>query len=591
MGIRGLLKLINENRSAVCERSQVPGELVVDGYAILHELYDCHNHLDWGSGGRYALQHSVTVKYFEALVGAGVRPIVVVDGGGCATQHEDTVYRRNRNIVDIPGLLEKHHRKEAASHTMPVMAREVFVTSLKSMEMDVHVADGKAIKTIVRLANHYNCPVLTNNTNYCVCGLASGVIFYKHFDVSSCMVDIYRQSKLVQFCRMRNPDLVYAILAVMGDGSDTSLPYLYHGRIKARIKDSLKSVDTSYRSWVCDIVDFLQAKRIASYDEFKAKLKALDFGKQGEKLVSNCQKIDQLNMYYSKLDQLSTEELKVSTTMQCSKPCDLPIPILERYRNGTFPVLGMNAITLGKCVLEQFVGDQEQPPFTALGLPVRQVIYGLLSTLMNRKEIEEYHRATNGSLCYEAHRVGPVCKYGDLDVTKIRPSDEKTQAVQVICEVLECTEDIMHQLKGESDKSLTIVSLATRYWAKQLLKRDPLPNPKQLIKALVINFFLNLSDPEVHRQPVIDKTSFFKSDWIKVYHALLEWQSLYCNVCSLNFVLQQPLEMRSPSFLFDGPLIIFLALNDTPQIIDTYIHRLEPDVKVHYEKVLQIVSL
>ena len=105
MGIKRLLQLITENRDSICTAPcRIRGELIVDGYGVLHELYEKHN-LDWGNGGRYAEQYRVTVDYFEALISGGIRPIVVVDGGGCIVQHNDTVYRRNRDIVSIPKQL------------------------------------------------------------------------------------------------------------------------------------------------------------------------------------------------------------------------------------------------------------------------------------------------------------------------------------------------------------------------------------------------------------------------------------------------------------------------------------------------------
>lgn len=356
----------------------------MDGYGILHELYDVHS-LDWANGGRYAEQHRVTVDYFEALIRAGVKPIVVVDGGGCAVQNNDYVYRRSRNIVDIPQCLEKHHKGQKASHTMPIMAREVFVSSLREKNIDVYVADGKAAKTVVYLANYYQCPVLTNNTNYCVLGVVGGVVFFKHLDITS-DICVFEQTKLVEFCKLRNPDLVYAILAILGDGSDVSVPFLYHGRIRAQIQDCIKGCDMHGRSWVLNVADFLRIKGIASFDEFKHKLKSFDFGRQCEKLLNNCHQVEEnyIHTYYTTATTLKVDELKESTTIKCSKPCDLPVHILQKYRSGTFPVLIIDAMTLGQCLLEQLVGDQEQPPYSMLGLPVRQLMYGLASSLMKQ---------------------------------------------------------------------------------------------------------------------------------------------------------------------------------------------------------------
>ena len=602
MGIKGLMKLINENEASICTpTSTIQGRLIVDGYGVLHELYEKYE-LDWANGGCYAAQHRVTVEYFEAIVNAGGRPIVVVDGGGSEAQHADTVHRRQKEMQKTPehvrnwheGTPAPHSSHAAAPHTLPIMAREVFVSSLKEKNIDVYIADGKAIKTIVSMSNHYRCPVLTNNTYYCVCNV-SGVVFFKKFDISSCKAAVYDQTKLAAFLKVSNPDLVYAIVAVIGDGSEKSVPFLYHGRIKANIEDCVKKyigTDIRHRSWVLNVADFLTANKIQSFADFKliSSKDPSNFGGMWKRVLENCQKVEDIYINnYALGKTLGIEELKASSSIECSKPCPLPVPVLEAYRRGAFPVLAVNAVTIGKCALEQIVGDKEQPPIPVLGRPVRELMYGIASRLMNgegRARILEFHR-TNKNMEYDAHIAVPQCDYKELHIPNIYTMEKEIRerlAVQAICKVLQCPEDILAICSLE--KSLSLVALATRRWAQYVIAREPMPNPSQVVKALVVNFFLNLSDPDNYRPPTIDESKYSDPDWIKAYHALLEWQSLYRNVCSLNAILCQPLEMQSSSFLFDGPLVIFLALHSSPDIIDTYARKIDSSKRTLYKQIL-----
>lgn len=597
MGIKDLLKLIRENEKELCtEPRPIRGEVIVDGYGLLHDLYVKYN-LDWANGGCYAEQHRVTLNYFEALVKGGVKPIVVVDGGGCEKQHEDTVYRRKRDILEIPVQLQEQHNCGETSHLLPVMAREIFVASLKEKNIDVYVADGKATRTIVRLANYYHSPVLTNTTNYCVCGLEGGVILFEHFDHKTCEAIIYEQARLVKFCEFANPDLVFALVAIMGDGSDTSVRYFYHGRIKRTIEAHMIGKVLYGRSRVRNVIDFLRIMAFTSFDAFKRNLDPFQLiGKQLAEFSENCLKAED-TYNYSSVNTLSVDELKVSTTLKCSKPKDLPVPVLQAYRNGSLPFLAINAMTIGKCVLEQVVGDLEQPPPPVLGRPVRQLLYGLVSSLMNqegRAGIREFYRSCTGKLDYEPHDVVPRCQHNELSISNIYTLEEgirKPLAVQAICEVLQLPEDTVHKLEGLSDKSLSLVTLVTCHWARYLVEKEPIPNPDQLIEALVVNFFFNLSDPdhEAYRPSAISESKFSDPYWIKTYHTLLEWQNLYYSVCSINSVLCEPLEVRSPAFLFDGQLVFFLALHSSPDIIHTYAAKLEPGEKEQYKKVLDLV--
>jgi hypothetical protein len=591
MGIKGLLKLVSDNEKEICtEERQIVGELIVDGYGILHQLYVKHG-LDWANGGCYSRQHKVTVDYFEAMLKEGVRPIVVVDGGGCEKQHSDTVHRRGKDIADIPKQLEQHHDNTQSSHAhlLPILARQVFMSSLQEMKIDVCVADGKATRTIVLLAKYYRCPVLTNSSNYCVCGVEGGVIFFEHFDENTCKAIIYEQWRLIKFCRLGNPDLVYAIVALMGDGNVMSVPYSYHGKVRTTIEAYITGKVLYGRSPILNIADFLRIKKIGTFDAFKHDLESFAIN-WGDKLHTSCLTAEK-TYNYSSANAVSLDNLKVSTSIESLESKGVPVEVLEAYRNGTFPVLALNAMTIGKCVLEQVVGDLEQDPPPVLARHVRQFIYGLVPST----KIIEYHRSITGGLKYEPHEVAPqLMKHQDLTVTNIYGMDKAVRehlAMRTICEILKCPDDIVHELESKDDRSLTLVTLVTRYWSSHITEKEPIPNPSQLISALVINFFFDLaiSEPENYRQLLTAESRFSDPYWMKVYHALLEWQNLYSNVCSLNAMVCQPLASHSPRFLFDGLLVFFLALHPSPDIIKTYVDKLDHVRRLQYEKVMALV--
>ena len=88
---------------------------------------------------------------------------------------------------------------------------------------------------------------------------------------------------------MHNPDLLCAVWAIMGEGS--SIPFLYHGRIKAQIQDSLQGTSLKGRPFVLNVIDFLRKKSFASFDECKNP-RLLNFGRQYEDFLENCRKIE-----------------------------------------------------------------------------------------------------------------------------------------------------------------------------------------------------------------------------------------------------------------------------------------------------------
>ena len=65
--------------------------------------------------------------------------------------------------------------------------------------------------------------------------------------------------------------------------------------------------------------------------------------------------------------------------------------------------------------------------------------------------------------------------------------------------------------------------------------------------------------------------------WIKVYHAILEWQSLYHDVCSLNSMLCSPFLKLPPTNILNAPFVMELALNPCPGLILTCQARLSQE--------------
>ena len=578
----------------------VRGKLLVDGYSILHELYDkCK--LEWASGGCYADQHKATVEFFDVLVNAGIEPIVILDGGGTEANIHDTIHRRNEEINDIPGQLRKLHEnsdsKDYRDHTLPLLSKEVYKASLKHIEkLQVVVADGKARETVVSLANHYGCPVLTNNPNYCVSGVSGGVIFFKYFNSTTCSAPVYKQAELVRHLKLRNPDLILAIVAIMGDGSKTSIPFLYHGRIKADIQSVCPDARSSERPWVLNIVDYLNAKHIHSFQHFKSQVMKFNFGrKQCQDLAENCRTIEEVFVSLSRT--IAVETLMESTTI-ASSMTELPTEIVRKYRLGNYPETVLSAVCVGKCTLDIYVGDRDQPPVSRLGLQVRQTMYGLVIPLMARvirRGVDEYYRSdelnsTNKLWEYAAHKIQPILKYENLSTEKIFTLDNvkrKKAAEMAICDVLTSPPVILLKFNRNFDSTYLLAILATHYWAQHLLQQQELNQPEQLIKSLVLNFFIRLEEDKKE----IQQSLYSNPSWIKVYHALLEWQALYRDVCGLNSMLLCPFLELHPTNILDSSFVIELALHPDPNITATFQDRMTKEQQDLYDRIITFFKL
>ena len=601
MGVKGFLHVIDSNLSSVCgPLSNVEGRLVIDGINLLHELYVQH-HLDWANGGCYAKLREVTLELFGNFLSAGVRPIIVLNGAGVQSQLEETVYRRNRSIGDIPESIKKAHTAPEGGletrHFLPILAHPTFVNALKEIrDVTLICADGKANKTVVQLANHYGCSVLVNDTSYCVFDVQGGIIFYKYLKVGpgTCKAYVVNRDRLFRsHFKLNDLSLVFAMVAILGDGSDASVQGLYYG--KSALKQTIDRTPgvEGGRNWPLSVAQFLRSFR--NFEQFKHEISTIRvYARVKSQLNDNCQKAEKL---YTTTSTISCESVCDTTMIMCSYPCDVPSPLLRQFRDGSLPNFLMNAIALGQNCLCQQIGDVHQQAVVMLGRPIRAAAYGFASGLMDpckSDSIREHHRCNVDAhlqLNYSAHIVHPTCKMRELMVTNIAQLNKESRislAKQAILTILECNWDKVSTFDNDSERSWMLVVALTHFWANHQLRGRCLPNPERIVRSMVYSFVTCSSgvhgENQKQQEPL--PNTFRDPNWIKAYHAGLEWQSLYRDTVGLNAILMKPFDMLSPACLYNGKVVIHYAIRSG---LESHVQRLPPKEKVLYDKLLSAV--
>ena len=616
MGIKKLREFITAYRDHLyTPAAPIKGKLLVDGWSVLHELYSEYK-VEWAFGGCYAEQLKATVHFYETLVRAGVEPIVIVKGGGSETLIDDAICRRSSNINNILGDLRKQHEnsdcKEYAYHQLPILTGHVYISSLKQLDgVQVYIADGKSHATIVQLANSYSCPVLTNSTNYCVNGVGEGVIFIDNLEfgpdrlkfgsrefvandlkLDTCFAPIFKQSELVRLLYLQNPDLIYVIVAIIGDGQNTLIPFLYHGRIKAVIEEVCTAMCTDPKcSWFFNIAVYFRACNCQSFKDFMDRIDSFNFGRQHHKLEENC--CTAFEVYNTPKSDLNIEILKTTSTLQCfSSSESFNKHVVKMYREGSYSYIVIDAVCVGKCALNPDIGDADQPPVQQIGRHVRSVMYGLAMPLSIRKRriIEEYYRSDkpdDTKWDYVPFKVQPLSKYVHLSVDRIFDLDgerREREAKVTICDVFEMPMDTLREFSGALDNKYLLGILTTHYWAQHLFHSNQLDDPDQLIKALVLNFFFC---PE--RRDIQQGQQYWCPKWVKVYHALLEWQSLYRDVCALNSMLLSPFIELPLKNIVHGSFVTELTLISGSERIFIYQGTLPQVEQELYDRIVRIL--
>ena len=575
MGVGGLKKLIEsrENIDACCPWQQIGGKLIVDGNDLLHELYRDRK-LDWAHGGQYPQLRATVIEFFGALQRQGVQPIVLLDGGGDESFIEDLVHRRNLSIRELP----EHRRQELANphsntrHYLPLLAGVVLANTLEELRVPIYFAYGKADPTIVRLANHYRCPVLGCDSNYCLYNLEAGYIHYQCLKWRERQITarVFNQDSFAQNFRLQEPMLCLLLPALLGDGSDKSIRYIY-GALKPLLQQDVPKC----------LAVLQYARDFRSYQEFIDKIPFLQRDQRSKENVrANCDKAKRL---YVVSTSISCEDL--AQQMPFDRPggrrLHLPDWAFQQYRKGHFHPFLVNAAVVGKCPLNYLIGDESQLAPPVLGRPIRQVTYGLMSGLIDRNvtKIVEYYRNSDpgAELQFAEHEVWiSFDRFQELSVANLGQlveEERKSLAKEMFSSFLNCP-SVMDRFDNWEESSWILVVAATKFWASNRLVSKQVPNLAQVVRALIYSFVhcyasvQTQQDTSAAATPAADLDSWQHPNWLKAYHAFLQWQCVWCDITALNQLLKEPFEVLSPACLFDGRLALYYATCRDPRQVD-----------------------
>ena len=192
-------------------------------------------------------------------------------------------------------------------------------------------------------------------------------------------------------------------------------------------------------------------------------------------------------------------------------------------------------------------------------------------------------------LKYEGHTIAPICdQFQDISAANIEmvTKDEREPlAKDAICSVLHCPLAVVAEFDNWEESGWMLVVAATRYWATNRLVHSLVPNHSQLIKSLVFSF---VSSASRHPSPIVED-AYEKPHWLRAYHAYLQWQLVYFDLLNLNQLLMEPFESMSPSLLFNGPMALYYATHESPDLLDTMIYKMNHENRKLFKKLFTAI--
>ncbi|XP_055937404.1 protein asteroid homolog 1-like [Argiope bruennichi] len=517
MGIRGLSTFFNNNPDLTKSHKLYNTPVIIDGNNLIHLLY-FSNKIDCMYGGDYYKYAKAIRKYFSAFHECNIKPIVIFDGGYDKSDRKfQTSILRSKTRLSLTQHIAKYG--DCAGNILPICAKEVFRDILCEMGISFALCDFEADEQITALANHYKCPVLSDDSDFFIFDVHNGFIrlssvemIVQEDDVEGITrkyleCEIYHIDKFLSYF----PGLDRNVLPLFGTlvGNDYAnskefetffasiniskrncrglrvnprqrkivrlLTWLEHCNLNEAIKQVLDHLKKKKRERIEDVINM-------SIDGYKAQNSYL------------------MHVVEGSLDELSR---LLNLNPKLKTPCcqTLPTPFVIAFHLGKLPSFFLNIINLHRTFLQAQVENTSVESSYVCSRYIRQVIYGILLKHVAADEktheedclrhIDEYDHRT-GLLSREPISASFNLTNGD-SVPSIEDAFlmEKKHSRQFLLDVLGADLDV---IKSLPDK-LQLFFSCIIYWLKNC---SPQPS-EDFLHALILNI--------IYFQVVLKKSS------------------------------------------------------------------------------------
>ncbi|XP_034465837.1 protein asteroid homolog 1 [Hippoglossus hippoglossus] len=547
MGVKDLTRLLDTNRSIYREAEFRRQRLVVDGCNLLFLLY-LRSDLDQNHGGDYAAFEEEIEKFVTALRLCEIEPYVVMDGGSGNTNNkmETKKQRAEGNIRNCHQAAVEGTRLGV----LPLCSKMVFVQTLDRLKVPLAQCYGEADQQIAALASEWQCPVLSNDSDFFIFDLPAGLLPISHFqwkaleqNGSSFYIPCksYHRSRLCTFFHIQ-PQLLPTFAALAGND------YLKLERMKLSIRwdqfdPTLGEKPNRLRgllSWLSGFLTPQEAREAAL-----GLMGNLSSQRKAEVLENLTLGMEMYQLPPSSLETFFIHGITPLIPAAGEEVGDrvpdwMCRPLMQARLSGDI----LDVLQLQRKGLHMPVDSKDMPSAALTSRPLRQLMYGLLLGRDTCLQVEEWDRdGLQLKFILVQPDVRSVTRRLELrSLNKV----EQSERLQVILQALKVTERSLSRLPPQ----LRLPVAVTRFW---LQNAQPAPD-KVLLKSLL----LWLSDGDAlrhaavlqpenpHQEPKLD---------LNVAHAFNQWQMCLKDSVQLNHLLSCPLPEQHIARWYEGTLV------------------------------------
>ncbi|XP_057593893.1 protein asteroid homolog 1 isoform X2 [Hippopotamus amphibius kiboko] len=381
MGIRGLMSFVEDHSNEFFTDLKLRDtKIIIDGYALFHRLCFSSN-LELRYGGDYDSFTDVVQKFFESLFACKICPYVVLDGGcDISDKKLNTLKDRAREKIQMAHSLSAG----GAGYVCPLLIREVFIQVLVKLQVCFVQCFSEADRDIMALANHWNCPVLSSDSDFCIFDLKSGFCPLSSFQwrnvntvkgTRDCYIPAKCFSRDALCCHFGNMNkALLPLFAVLCGNDHINLPVVETFLSKVRLPLGAPSPKGRRHHRVLGLLNWLS--RFADPTEaLDSVLKHLPQKSRGTVKELLCGSMEE---YLQSQGRLQDFFQRGAYACPDTWNPDLPPWVLAALARGQLSPFISDALVLRRTILHTQVENMQRPNAHRISLPIRQVIYGLL---------------------------------------------------------------------------------------------------------------------------------------------------------------------------------------------------------------------
>ena len=550
MGIRYLTTLIEKHYPFKTWRTiRLRGKLVLDGLSVSRTI--ASRKFDWIYGGQYWELRDYFIEFFKGLRYSGIDPIVIFDGVDYNQEkREARLSRMKQKIGNVFNTFYMTTDRSTDS-VVPLFIDIVFCETLKELGVEFIFADGDADRDTARIANHYNCPVVANDSDYFIFNLKAGYIPLDclNWDKQPVEAKLYERDQFAyKFYFNHNPDLIYLIPAIMGNDF---IKQVYSPSLKRDIEvTKQRAIEKGTRiieKWKYNKLEILYYISIFN--------NVTDFTMHLSKICGPGDATSVISKNYEKakemydIGEISMIDLMESKNLKTANRTLVPHIIMQRYRKGLFATSVMVVIVLNKYIVPVMIDNPHDYTAMRIGKHIRKCIYMILSPYLSEPEVMET------TITNEEARDERV-SWTDVSHLNLPCIDDvihlnEDKRIELLCKVMKTPLEVL-RIFIESESKWKLVAVSLHYWSQHA-------HPGiHLIEALVLCFICcSFNEKECPSNNVPDHRRDEK--WLEALHTFAQWSCTYYDALRLNNVLMNPLPFMSPAVLFNGKLVMHYA--------------------------------